>query len=115
MFKKITLSLLLVALATTASAQTFEVPDDALKGGIGDIEDLLGTITDWLFTFLLILAVIFIILAAFSYLTSGGSEEKVKSAHQKVIFAIVAIAVAMLAKGVQFVVAELLGVEDSLF
>jgi uncharacterized RDD family membrane protein YckC len=62
-----------------------------------------------MFIILLVLAVLFIIMAAFSYMTSGGDEEKVAGAHKKVIYAVVAIAVAFLAQGVSFVVASLLG------
>jgi hypothetical protein len=66
------------------------------------------TLLNWLFTLLLILAVIYIIMAAFAYLTAGGEEEKIKKAHGKIIFAVVAIAVALLSKGIQFVVTQLL-------
>ena len=79
--------------------------------GIRSFEGFLGVfdlLITWIFTILLVLAVIFIILAAFQYLTAGGEEEKIKQAHQKIIYAIVAIAVAFLAQGVSFVVAQLL-------
>ncbi len=94
-------------------AAAFDVPNgqDGTTIGIRNFEDVVGIIerlTNWIFIILLVLAVLFIILAAFSYLTAGGDEEKVSGAHQKIIYAVVAIAVAFLAKGVSFIVAQLL-------
>ena len=76
---------------------------DGLSGGVA----LIQKITNWLFTVLLVLAVLFIIMAAFKYLFSGGSEEAVATAHKMIIYAVVAIAVAFLARGIVFVVQEL--------
>jgi hypothetical protein len=70
--------------------------------------EVFKTIITYVFTLLLIFAVIFIIMAAFTYLTAGGDEEKVSKAHQKIIYAVVAIAVAFLAQGISYVVGELL-------
>jgi len=69
---------------------------------------LLNTITNWLFTFLLIFAVIMFIYAAYLYLFSGGSEEATGKAKNYLIYGVVGIAVAMLAKGVTFIVYQLL-------
>lgn len=108
---------LLLSFAPLASAQCANppcgVPDpsqtilgegnDGITGGVA----LVTKITNWLFTILLILAVLFIIVAAFKYLFSGGSEESVGTAHKMLIYAVVAIAVAFLARGIVFVVQEL--------
>ena len=74
----------------------------------GGFIEVFKTMITWVFTLLLIFAVLFIIMAAFSYLTAGGDEEKVAGAHKKIIYAVVAIAVAFLAQGVSYVVGELL-------
>lgn len=74
----------------------------------GGFIEVFKTMITWIFTLLLIFAVLFIIMAAFSYLTAGGDEEKVGAAHKKIIYAVVAIAVAFLAQGVSYVVGELL-------
>lgn len=80
-----------------------------LAGGIGGLRDFIGTIANWMFVILLIVAVLYIILAAYKYLFSGGSEENVAAAHKMLIYAVVAIAVAFLAKGIVFVVQQLVG------
>ncbi|MBI4085785.1 MAG: hypothetical protein HY433_00895 [Candidatus Liptonbacteria bacterium] len=45
------------------------------------------------------LAVIFIFYAAFLYLTGSGEEDKIKKAHKQLLYAIIAIAVALFAYG----------------
>lgn len=52
----------------------------------------------WMLGILLVLGVIFVIYAAFLYLTSGGDEGKVGKAKSFIIYAIIAIIVGVLAK-----------------
>ncbi len=75
--------------------------------GVGGIRDFIGVIANWLFVILLIVAVLYIILAAYKYLFSGGNDEAVAAAHKMLLYAVVAIAVAFLAKGIVFVVQQL--------
>jgi hypothetical protein len=85
-------------------------PNQTILGsGIGGVRDLIGLIANWMFVFLLVIAVLYIIMAAYKYLFSGGSEEGVSAAHNMLIYAVVAIAVAFLAKGIVFVVQQLVG------
>ncbi len=67
---------------------------------INDVQGIVTDIVGWVQVFFYIVATLFIILAAYDYLTSGGSEDKVKAAKQRVIYAIVAIAIAVVAGGV---------------
>lgn len=101
----------LTALTAAAQQQPFEViPNPGqtiLRGGPTGVVGLLETITNWAFVLLLVLAVLFIILAAYKYLFSGGSDEAVETAHKMIIYAVVAVAVAFLAKGIIFVVRQL--------
>lgn len=64
---------------------------------------------DWAFYFLVALAVIFGVIAAFRYLTSAGNAEKVKSANSTLLYAAIAIAVALLARGIPLIVSTFLG------
>lgn len=50
-----------------------------------------------LYGMLFAIAVIFLLMAAFSYLTSGGDVAKVKKASGQLVYAVVAIIVGMLA------------------
>ncbi len=57
------------------------------------------TIVDWIFWGLLILAVIFVLVSAYRYATSSGDPEKVHDAGRTLVFASVAVVVALLAGG----------------
>ncbi len=63
----------------------------------------------WMFYFLIVVAIIFVVVAAFKYLTAGGDPEKVKSAGATLLYAAVAIGVALLAKAIPLVVGNFLG------
>lgn len=60
---------------------------------------VLETISDWLFAILLTVAAICFILAGFNFITSSGDPEKVGSARQYVLYALIGVLVAFLAKG----------------
>ncbi len=103
------LSIALLAFPMLAMANVVSPPADPLN--IAKVVNILKTFVNWFFTILIILAVVFIFVAAFYYLTAAGDAEKVKTAHQTLIYAIVAIAVALLAVGIRYLVAELVGVQ----
>ena len=67
---------------------------------IKDVQTIVQSIVGWVQLFFYIIATLMIILAAYDYLSSGGDETKVKSAKGRVIYAIVAIAIAVVAGGV---------------
>ena len=75
-------------------------------GPTGAVE-LLETIGDWIFTIFLAIAVIFIVIAAFNYLTSAGSDEKVTKAHKMLLYAVIGLAVAFLSYGIVTVIGKL--------
>lgn len=64
----------------------------------------------WFYSALVALAVVFIIYAAFKFLTAGGDEKNIETAKQQLIYAIIALAVAMLATGIVKVLKQFLGV-----
>lgn len=74
------------------------------------IENLINKAASWLLGILLALAVVFLVYAAFLYLGSGGDEEKVKSAKNYVIYAVIAVIVGVLAKALVGLVGSFIGV-----
>ncbi len=60
------------------------------------------------------LTVVFVVVAAYKYLTSSGDPEKVKSATKTITYAAVAVVVALLASNFPTIVAKVFGVEDVL-
>jgi hypothetical protein len=116
--KEFGVSILTLALPVLASAQQIPVPTapqnpgSVPQGHITSIQGVLNTVCivfDWMFYFLVALAVIFIIVAAFKYLTAGGNPENVKGAGNTLLYAAVAVGVALLARAVPLIVASFLG------
>lgn len=101
------LALSLVALTAFAATPhppgAGPVPQTTINDVAG-IYALINTIFGILFWLLIVLASVFIIWAAFLYLTAGGDPEKIKTANKIVIYAAVAVVVAVLAKAIPTVV-----------
>lgn len=70
---------------------------------------VIKTVGNWMFGILLALAAIFIIYAAFLYLTAAGDATKTDKAKNIIIYAVVAIVVAVLAWGITVVAQQLVG------
>ncbi len=81
----------------------------------GDVVTLIGTIGRWIFGILIAVAVIYILLAAYKYLTAAGDAEKIKSANHNLIYAAVAVAIGILALGIPQLVGNLFGVSVTPF
>ncbi len=75
---------------------------------VADVESTLSSIINKMFGLILILGVIVIIWSAFSFLTSGGDQEKVEKAKKILIYAIIAVAIAILAGSLPPLLANIL-------
>jgi len=64
-----------------------------------DVMKVLDSITDWLFAILLIVAAIAIIIAAYFFVTATGDPDKVKKARDFVLYALIGVLIALVAKG----------------
>ena len=68
------------------------------------------TATDWVFVVLIAVVAILIIWGAFTIVTAGGAPEKVSSGRNYIVYALIGLAVALLAKALPSIVKALLGV-----
>jgi len=102
------LASIILPLATMADQFTYREPPTPVTS-MYDVVGLLRTLVGWAFTLLMILAIFFIFLAAWNYLSSQGDENKIKTAGNQLIYAIIAIGVALLARGIEFIVRSLVG------
>lgn len=95
-------SLTAVALAApvTSFAQA-QLPGAAAPAGTGvePIIAILNTIGNWMFGILIAVAAVYILLAAFKFLSGGGDEKKVTEARKALQYALVAVVVGALTKG----------------
>ncbi|MDP2856268.1 MAG: hypothetical protein Q8N90_04135 [bacterium] len=87
-----------------AQAQIPSPPPTGLITSVSGVWNFVNTIVKWVYWFFFAMAVLFIVFAAFSYLTAGGDPGKVKKANTQLIYAIVAIAVALIAYGIEALV-----------
>jgi hypothetical protein len=102
------LAIPVVAAAQVGGGSPFVAPIAPVTSLIA-VGQTLCNITNWLFYFLIILAVVFIIIAAFKYLTAAGSDEKVTSASHMLLYAVIAIIVGIIAKAVPGLVGSIMG------
>jgi hypothetical protein len=74
----------------------------------GDIFKILTRIVQYVYTIFFVVAVIFIIIAAFNFLTGGDNPEKIKGAQKQILWAAVAIAIALLSLGAAQIIKNLI-------
>ena len=74
-----------------------------------DLLTALNSLTNWLFTILLIVAVIFLMIAAFTFVTASGDPDKVGKARNFVLWSLIGVAVAVAAKALVAFVQMIMG------
>jgi len=74
-----------------------------------DFLDVFQTVTDWIFTFAMVITVLMIIWASFLYITAGGDEKNVEKAKSTITYAVVGFIIAILAKGIPYLIASFFG------
>ena len=79
-------------------AKELGTPESPIKTP-GGLLDAIANIVKWVYIVFFVIAVMFILFAAFTYLTAGGNPEKIKSARTKIIYAAIAIAIALMSVG----------------
>ncbi len=100
-------------LPVAASAQIPQPPVVAPEQ-IANINQLLNAasicaVINWAFWLIIVLSVIFTLVAAFKYLTAAGDPEKVKAAGSTLLYVVVAIIVALIAKGFPLIISSFIG------
>jgi hypothetical protein len=75
-----------------------------ITGDATTIYKILGNVINIAFIILMLLAVLFVIWAAFKYLTSGGNPENVEIAQRMLMYAVIAIVIGLLAESVPMIV-----------
>jgi len=71
--------------------------------------DTIYTVTDWIFIIVIAISAIMIIMGAFNIITAGGTPEKVSTGRSYIIYAIVGLIVALLAKAIPAIARSILG------
>lgn len=95
-----------LALSVAPYAALAQTPPPSPINTITELTSKTGVICrffNFLFALLIILAVIFGLVAAFRYLTAAGDPEKVKGASSTLLYAAIAVVVALIAKAIPFI------------
>jgi phosphoglycerol transferase MdoB-like AlkP superfamily enzyme len=109
---KLILSGLLISPALAAAQGFGDMPyiEPPTWSNAPNVMEVLNRVADGLFAILLVVTAIAIILAAYYFVTAAGEPDKVKKARDFVIYALVGLLVAFLAKGLVYLVATIVGV-----
>ena len=108
----LTLPLSYILIGTvTVSAAILKLPEPQAtdKTAEGFVTHYSTLLLNWMFTFLIIFSVVYVVLAAWKYLTAAGDSKKAAEARGYIWYAAIAVAIAILAKGVPMIVANVLG------
>lgn len=97
-----TLQLLLVGIFLVSSLAIYTTTSAAEVGDLPNVDpwEAIEKITNLAFGGLMIVAVIFIIIAAYFFIIMGGTEDGPKKGRQMLTWALVGVAVAILARGI---------------
>lgn len=82
-----------------------QLPIGEIPSGEGvDIWDVLIRALNWFFNIAIIIAAIYLVFAGWQYVTAAGDEEKAKKGLNTLIYALIGVGIALLAKGLIYMV-----------
>ena len=114
--RKILTSITMFLAPAVALAQSSPVAVPGTGTGVPEGIDAFYTLicdaSNWVFAFVLIVAVIVLLFGAVSFFTARGNEDQVGDARRYITYALVGVAVAVLARALIFVVGNFIGLSD---
>lgn len=108
-FKKVSVASLLLVPALTL-AQGFSVPGAPDVGirSLDQVTRIIINLVNWVTGLFFVAAILFLFYAAYLYLGAAGDPERLTQAKNQLIYSVIAIAVALLASSVRFIVESVL-------
>ena len=76
--------------------------------GLNDISQIIVGLVNWVTGLFFVAAILFLFYAAYLYLSAAGDPEQLKKAKDQLIYSVIAIAVALLAGSIRFIVESIL-------
>lgn len=76
-----------------------------------EFKDVVSRFADYALTILGPLSIIVVLAAGAMYMTAGGNPERLKRANKTLLWAVIGIAIVLLAKSAELIMRDLLGVE----
>jgi hypothetical protein len=106
------IALALIAFSGIVHAQGTPIDPTSLgTSPITSVSEATGrfnTYVSWFYGLFWALAVVFLIWAAVTYLTANGDSDKVETSKQRVVYAVIAACIALLATGIKSIAGSLL-------
>ena len=99
------IAVLSIAIAPVAFAGEHEppverrLPTTGIPATGNELLERIDLIGNWVFAIFMAIAIIYILLGAFQFITAGGDPAKLSEARQKLIFAAIGIGISLLAAG----------------
>lgn len=93
----VVLQVLSFALFPFAASAWLTAPQEDVT--IDRVAAWLGILTDWVFTVIMALASVVVLIGAFNILTAGGDATKITAGKNWIVWGIVGVVVAILARG----------------
>lgn len=93
----VVLQVLSFALFPFAASAVLTAPDEPVT--IDRLAAWLGILTNWVFTVIMALAALVVLVGAFNILTAGGDAAKITTGKNWIVWGIVGVVVAILARG----------------
>lgn len=105
---------LVIASASSIPFLAFAASPSAPITTVQGLVNLICLAFDYMFYALIALSIVVVVIAGFNYVTSNGSSEKVAKANKMILYAVIGIAVALLAKAIPLIVGDFLGVNSGI-
>lgn len=84
----------------TIGGQSVSITQGTNLWGIACLINTLNSVTDWIFTILVAVAMIMVIIGAMQFLMSAGDPEKTKSGRNYIMYALIGLVLAFLARAI---------------
>ena len=105
------LPILYLLFAISFSPIIFAAPGDPSESPIKSIADILkvlNNIVKWMYMFFFAVAVLFILMAAYGYLTAQGNPETIQKVNKQILYAVIAIVIAIVSVGFDVIIRRFL-------
>ena len=83
-------------------------PSESPIKSIDDILKVLNNIVKWMYIFFFVVAVLFILIAAYGYLTAQGNPETIQKVNKQILYAVIAIVIAIVSVGFDVIIRKFL-------
>lgn len=83
-------------------------PAESPIKSIADILKVLNNVVKWIYIFFFVVAILFILFAAYQYLTSQGNPETIQKINKQIFYAVIAIVIAIVSVGFDVIIRKFL-------